>query len=543
MSNPINRFPNPVLPGDHPDPSVVRVGSDYYVVTSTFQYFPGVMIHHSRDLVHWKPIGHVITRRSQLDLTGVPDSHGVFAPDISYYDGKFWVVVPYFHGQPRCTNVLYVADCPEGPYSDGIVLNHHFIDPSIFNDDDGRRYLAFGGGWVQELAGDGSRLVGEPKQVWPGTGGSTPEAPHILKRSGWYYLLLAEGGTAFGHKETIARSRSVWGPYEPCPLNPVLTQRDPNKPLQKAGHGKLVDDPHGNWWMLHLGGRPLTPNGSTPLGRETFLEPVRWTDDGWLEVGDSGEPAEWIELPAGMERLPDQHTYAVDAVNALDETDRFTEPRLSPVWEWVRHPLQDSFRLTGEGLELDCAPYSLYVPGETLLLTRRWEHFAFEAEVRLSFEPQTLGEEAGLLLYRDMDGMLLVSIRNGIGQTAGQKLDVSRLHEKQEYDGLYLQIDRSEKCFRNQLYQQKLEVAIGTDIWLKTRLDAINRRFTFTYSTDGVKYEPIDLTVPADFLYPENFARYKCYTAPRVGLFALGVMYQPQGKALFKQFTYRGQTD
>ncbi|MDQ0875832.1 xylan 1,4-beta-xylosidase [Paenibacillus sp. V4I3] len=529
----VHSVPNPVLPGDHPDPSVVRVGEDYYVVTSTFQYFPGVMVHHSRDLIHWRPIGHVITRRSQIDLTGVPDSHGVFAPDISYADGMFWVVVPFFHGQPRCTNLLFTAERPEGPYSEGVVLNHHFIDPSIFHDDDGRRYLAFGGGWLQELHPDGSRLIGDAKQVWPGTGGNNPEGPHIVKRHGYYYLMLAEGGTRFGHMETLARSCSIWGPYEPCPHNPVLTQTDPSKPLQKAGHGKLVEDMKGNWWMLHLGGRPLTPNGSTPLGRETFLESVRWTDDGWFEVGDGGSPQERVHvlLESGQEPI------LVEA-----ETDRFDEPELSPVWEWVRHPFEGSYTLTGNGLELECAPYPLYVPGSTLILTRRWEHFCFEAHTQLSFVPQSLGDEAGLVLYRDMDAMLLVSVRYGIGQTAGQKFDAARLHEKQEDDGLYVQIDRSEKCHRHMLYREKLDMEPGADLWLRTQLDAESQQFTFAISVEGVEYRELELFVSAEFLYPEHFARFNCFTAPRVGIFARGVLYQQHGKALFKQFTYRGNS-
>ncbi|MDR6880827.1 glycoside hydrolase family 43 protein [Bacillus sp. 3255] len=527
----IKSVPNPVLPGDHPDPSVVRVGEDYYVVSSTFQYFPGVMVHHSRDLINWRPIGHVITRRSQIDLTGVPDSHGVFAPDISYADGKFWVVVPFFHGQPRCTNLLFTADRPEGPYSDGIVLNHHFIDPSIFHDDDGRRYLAFGGGWLQELKADGTRLIGEARQVWPGTGGSTPEAPHIVKRNGYYYLMLAEGGTSFGHKVTLARSHSIWGPYESCPHNPVLSQPDPAKPLQKAGHGKLVADFLGNWWMLHLAGRPLTPGGATPLGRETFLEHVRWTDNGWFEVGDGGRPQERVEVLIEGGQAPDL---------TGEKTDCFNEKELSPVWEWVRYPLEGGYTLKGNGLELECQAYPLYVPGSTLILTRRWEHFGFEALTRLSLAPRSLGEEAGLILYRDMDAMLLMSVRNGIGQTSGQKFDTNRMHERQEADGLYLQLDRSEKCFRNVLYQRKLDLEPGADLWLKARLDA--QHFTFAYSTDGVSFTELDVTVPAEFLYPENYARYKCYTAPRVGIFAMGVLFQPSGKATFKQFEYRGNS-
>lgn len=520
---------NPVLPGDYPDPSVVRVGEDYYMVASTFQFFPGVPVLHSKDLVNWCTIGHVITRREQMDLTGIPDSFGVFAPDISYHDGKFWVVVPYFHGQPRCTNIVYYADRPEGPYSDGVVLNHHFIDPSIFNDDDGRRYLAFGGGWLHELAEDGSGLIGEAKQVWPGTGGVAPEAPHLLKRDGWYYLLLAEGGTFFEHMATVARSRSIWGPYEPCPHNPVLSQRDPNKRLQKAGHGKLVQSPDGRWWMLHLGGRPLTPGGHTPLGRETMLEEVHWTEDGWFVVGDEGAPQETLVMEVAAEvpqRMP---------------TGGFGELGLSSMWEWVRHPLEGGYALDEEGLTLQCLPYILYSPQDSLLLTRRWEHFAFEVETVLKFEPQALGEEAGLHLYRDTDAMLLFTVRRGIGQSSGQSFDVKRLHERQEHEGLYIQIDKCDRAMRSKLVQLPLEIPSGAAIRLRIQVDTHTHCVHFAYGTDDEELIEVPLVADAAWLYPENVARFHCFTAPRVGVFARGVWGETHGTARFTSFDYKGK--
>lgn len=522
-------FPNPVLPGDNPDPSIVRVDSDYYMVTSTFQYFPGVQVLHSRDLVRWKPIGHVITRKSQLDLTGMPDSFGVFAPDISYYDGKFWVVVPYYHGQPRCTNLLFTADRPEGPYSEAIELNHHFIDPSIFNDDDGKRYLAFGGGWVHEMARDGSRLIGEAKQVWPGTGGSAPEAPHLVKKNGWYYLMLAEGGTFFEHKVTLARSRSIWGPYVPCPHNPVLTQKDPEKRIQKAGHGKLVQDESGDWWMFHLGGRPLTPQGFCPLGRETFLQPVHWTEVDWFVIGDEGIPMDEIIIP-NTENMDVPNYYSLDT---------FSGTELSPEWEWVRHPVEDGFQLTPEGLRISCKPFIPFSLQSTLILTRRWHHFGFEVTTKLVFDSKSRGEEAGLTLYRDSDAFLFFSIRNGLGQTAGQTFDVRRLHENQEDDGLYLEVDHYVAIGKKTLAKLTLPSKASTAIWLKAKLFSEMKTFNFSYSLDGVNYTDIGIELPAEFLYPERHTRFLCFTAPRVGVYAKGIKGNVEGNATFESFEYK----
>jgi len=528
---------NPILPGDHPDPSIVRVGPDYYMVTSTFQFFPGVLVLHSNDLASWKPIGHVVTRKSQLDLTGLPDSFGVFAPDISYYDGKFWVVVPYYHGQPRCTNLLFVSERPEGPYSEAVALNRHFIDPSIFNDDDGKRYLAFGGGWIHELAKDGSKLIGEAKQAWPGTGGSAPEAPHLVKRNGWYYLMLAEGGTFFEHRVTVARSSSVWGPYEPCPDNPVLRQTNSGSGIQKAGHGKLVEDADGRWWMVHLGGRPLTPFGDCPLGRETFLQPVRWTEDGWFEVGEKGLPMEEIQVPWTIGAKVGEGDYEESGHTGIE--DRFTGTELSPEWEWVRHPVEEGFSLTGEGLRITCKPYIPFGLQSTLILTRRWRHFGFEAEAQVRFQPASKGEEAGIALYRDSDAFLFFAIRRGIGQTTGQAFDTTRLRENQEFDGLYLEIDQYVNVHKKTLVTVKLPIEPGEETWLRVKLDEDSRTFAFHYSLDGVAYKSVGLELSARFLYPELANRFLCFTAPRVGLYARGVHGETEGSALFRAFAYR----
>jgi len=502
------------------------------MVTSTFQYFPGVVVLHSEDLVHWSPIGHVITRRSQLDLADVPDSFGAFAPDISYRDGIFWVVVPFFHGQPRCTNYLFSAERPEGPYGDSVPLNHHFIDPSIFDDDDGRRYLVFGGGWVQELAADGSRLVGEARQVWPGAGGRNPEGPHLLKRDSFYYLLLAEGGIGLEHHSTLARSRSVWGPYEPCPRNPILRQTDPSHPFQKAGHGKFTKDDRGRWWMVHLGARRAS-SGHYPLGRETFLEPVEWDEEGWPIVGDAGRPVEEVTLAYGSA----SHSRPVR--EAAGVVDRFEYGKLDPEWEWVRAPIEGGHALVEEGLQIECRPYSLFAHSHTQLLTRRWRHFRFEVTLGLAFHPRTPGEEAGLALYRDTDAHLLFTIRSGVGQTTGQPFDAARIGERQERDGLYLETDLHERGLRTELHRTRVEAGAGDRVFLKARLDLQRDLLRLSYSLDGLSYEDFGEEIDARFLYPENAVRWHCFTAPRIGAFARGISGTPQhGHALFQEFAY-----
>jgi len=281
MCEPVT-YSNPILCGDYPDPSIVRVGTDYYLVNSTFQWFPGIAVSHSRDLVNWQPVGHVLTRDSQLNLSPVADSAGIWAPDISFCDDRFWV--SYTLQTPEAgLNCIVHSDKPEGPYSDPCVLNDSNIDPSVFSDDDGKRYFVTSRGHVQEMDADGSRLLGKPQVVWPGTGGHCPEGPHIIKRNGYYYFMMAEGGTGYGHNEVLARSRSIWGPYESCPHNPVLGPAGESRPIRKTGHGKPVETQHGEWWFVYLCGRPYGGNYCN-LGRETCLSRLVWTDDDWFTI-------------------------------------------------------------------------------------------------------------------------------------------------------------------------------------------------------------------------------------------------------------------
>lgn len=287
-------FPNPLIPGFNPDPSVVRVGDDFYLATSTFEYLPGIPIYHSRDFVTWTQIGNVATRAGQLDVERVPTAGGAWAPTIRHRDGVFHLVVTDAFGRGT---THFTAERAEGPWSDGAVLEGvDGIDPDLAWDDDGTAYVTFSGlgvnpalptfmshrGMLQVRVDlDAGRALEEPRTVWAGVGGQFPEAPHLYHHDGWWYLLIAEGGTERGHAVSIARSANPDGPFEAAPGNPLLSARGTNRPIQNTGHGDLVLGPHGEWLLVLLGVRPRSMTRAfSALGRETFVTEVRW-EHGW----------------------------------------------------------------------------------------------------------------------------------------------------------------------------------------------------------------------------------------------------------------------
>jgi beta-xylosidase len=299
----------PVVPGFHPDPSVCRVGADYYLACSSFEYFPGIPLFHSRDLVHWTPIGNALDRPEQLRLpAGTPSSGGLYAPTLRHHDGRFWLIVTNVSDGG---NLLFHTTDPAGPWSDPTPLpDVRGIDPDIAWDAEGRCWCTTAGGHQVEIDPHTGKTLGRPYRVWSGSpGAQAPEAPHLFRIGEFWYLLIAEGGTERGHSVAIARGPSPAGPFEPCPANPILTHRGLEHPVQNTGHADLVQAPDGEWWMVFLGARP---RGGSPgwhvLGRETFLAPVRWAD-GWPIVGDikdgagSGNPG-WISL---RHRPPDRY--------------------------------------------------------------------------------------------------------------------------------------------------------------------------------------------------------------------------------------------
>lgn len=325
-------FDNPVIPGFSPDPSICRVGDDYYVATSSFEYVPGVPLWHSRDLVNWRLIGHALDRPSQLALADdAPSSCGVYAPTLRHHDGRFWLITTVVAG---AGNVLVTAKDPAGPWSDPVPVGIPGIDPDLVWDDEGHCWCVFSDGGIRGVRIDPEtgELLSEPVAMWSGSGLQYPEGPHLYRIGDWWYLLLSEGGTERGHAMSVARARTLPGPFEPHPDNPVLSHRSTGHPVQNTGHGDLVQGHDGTWWMVLLGTRP---RGDTPkfhgMGRETFLAPVRWEDE-WPLPGP-------LELRAPAPALP-AHPWPDEPYR-----DSFEAPVLAPCWVSLRRHDPDAVRL------------------------------------------------------------------------------------------------------------------------------------------------------------------------------------------------------
>ena len=319
-------FANPVIPGFHPDPSVCKVGEDYYLACSSFEYFPGVPIFHSRDLVHWTQIGNVLDRPSQLRLPAeTPSSGGIYAPTLRFHDGRFWLITTNVGNGG--TFIVTAAD-PAGPWSEPIPLTGiGGIDPDLAWDENGDCWCTGAGNSQARIDPETGRALGPQRPVWSGTpGAQAPEGPHLYRIGDYWYLLMSEGGTERGHSISIGRGPAPDGPFEPCPTNPIITHRSTGKAIQNTGHGDLVQGPDGSWWMLLLGVRP---GGGTPgwhvLGRETFLVPVEWVD-GWPVVGELN-----LEMPAPPWPLhPAPAAPIRDGFDPGDLHPRWISPRIRP---------------------------------------------------------------------------------------------------------------------------------------------------------------------------------------------------------------------
>ena len=411
-----NRLLNPIIPGFYPDPSLCRVGEDYYLVTSSFEYFPGIPVFHSRDLIHWRQIGYGLTRPSQLPLQGACCSGGIFAPTIRYRSGMFYITAK---NNTVGKNFLVTTDDPAGEWSEPIWLEQSGGDPSLFWDDDGRVYLTTDGTRLAEIDLETGRRLTDEKMIWDGSGGKDVEGPHLYKIGEMYYLLTAEGGTDYGHMETLARAPSLHGPWEGCPHNPIMSNRSINRPIQAAGHAELFQAHDESWWVVFLGTRPVGHYPpSTHLGRETCLAPVSWNNEGWLAVNGDGT----IGLEIKNHHLP-LHLWPAEPVR-----DDFDTDQLQFCWNFLRNPNIENWSLTQRPgwLCLNGSGITLNDEDSPAFVGRRQCHLNCEAETRIDFEPKEAGQEAGLTILSDalhhyeifitkQDGQRHVMVRRRIG--------------------------------------------------------------------------------------------------------------------------------
>jgi xylan 1,4-beta-xylosidase len=422
---------NPILPGFNPDPSIVRVGEDYYIATSTFEWFPGVQIHHSTDLVNWKLLTRPLTRRSQLDMYGIPDSGGIWAPCLSRCDGLFYLIVTNVRstGFPHIDtpNYLFTAENIAGPWSEPVFLNGSGFDPSLFHDDDGRKWLVnmqqgngnmenpFNGILLQEYDSVKRKLTGPVTNIFRGTSLKMTEGPHLYRINGRYYLITSEGGTEYEHAVTVARSDNLEGPYEVHPDNPLITSADDrNLPLQKAGHGDMVETPDGRWYLVHLCGRPVAGRGLCILGRETAIQEIVWGGDGWPRLARGGH------TPVLRTDVPGTASEPVPRVVRYD----FDGPELPLDFQTLRVPLGEDV------LTLTERPGFLRLKGkETLssrftqaLTARRQQAFCFTAETIMEFSPETVQQTAGLISFYNTYNYHYLNV--SFSETLGRVLNI-----------------------------------------------------------------------------------------------------------------------
>lgn len=429
-----NEYYNPIISGFYPDPSICRVGDDFYMVNSSFSYFPGIPIFKSTDLVKWKQIGHVLNRTEQVDFTGAGVSRGIFAPTIRYNNGVFYVISTWVD---KGGNFIVTTKNPEGPWSNPVFLPEvDGIDPDIFFDDDGKVYITHNGPppnnitmhnghraiYTMEYDLETQKIISEPKLIVNGGTDMAKkpvwiEAPHILKKDGYYYLICAEGGTAYNHSEVVFRSKNVYGPYLSYENNPIMTQRtlDKNRKNQitTTGHSDFVQLPNGDWWSVYLGCRPYGDELYN-TGRETFMLPLTW-ENGWPIIENGNEPHPFKHqkpnLPKTNEEIPPM------AGNFISHDD-FSSDTLDFKWSFIRNPLEKWHELDGEQLYIKPRNESIHTETNFSFIGRRQQHLEFEVSTKLSYNLTDTIQTAGLVAFQNEKNYLLIGKRlNEEGKT------------------------------------------------------------------------------------------------------------------------------
>lgn len=480
-------YQNPILSGFRPDPSILRVGVDYYMVNSSFTWFPALPVSHSRDLVHWEPIGHVLTDENTAQLVGLESGHGYWAPDISYHNGRYYVTATLRRNNddphPR-VQIVTGSDSPAGPYDMPSIIEEDGIDPSLFTDITGKRYMLLNrGARLLPLTENACATTGTAHLLWYGDTKRASEGPRLLRKDGWYYLIMAEGGTGLGHQVSVGRSRSLYGRYEPCPFNPVLHQYDEQGYLQKSGHGQLVQTPAGDWYMVYLCARPR--DGFSPLGRETALDPVQWTADGWPIVNGRRGPSALQKKPD----LPDFHA----------SPGSFDPNAANTVWVSQRGPADAEWEngiltLHGHPEGLDS------IDSRAGLFTRQTE-LRCSWQQRMSVELPLRGQSAGITAYYDEFSYCVFGA----------------FHTEQ---GLRLELRVQDGHRFEILYNQPLHFLQLRRLCLRMDAEDLTRRFFF--ADDSGKWQWAATISHADFLSDEGVGFGKRFTGSMMGVFAVG---------------------
>lgn len=467
-----NEYVNPVISGFFPDPSVVRVGDNYYCVNSTFEYFPGIIISHSKDLIHWKQIGHVFNKTQDLDLTSFWDGMGIWAPDISFYNGEFYVFYCTVQlKKDRSFNVrgnyMVKSKSIMGPWSKPVQLTDNGNDPSHFVDENGDHFMLYAAGIP---SGNGTKIVKLNKECnkivegpfWLETEGkkAAPEGPHLLFKNGYYYLTMAASGGLFnGHHMLVARSKNIYGPYVNSPYNPSLTQQNPNAINFHQGHGKIFKTQNEEWFTMVISQRWLpgilkgkqAPKGISPLGRETSLIRLDWTSDNWPKNIQSRQPLD-------IDKKPNLKEFK--QLNKV--SDEFNESKIDMPWQFRRNPVENDYSLNERKgfLRIYTGNFDIdTVLGRNLIVQReRW--LTYEASTKINFNPMSK-EQAGITCYYDTKTYARLGLQR-------DSLGVLSLILEEMNQGI-----KSLNLITKPI--------IGTTIYLKLKVDKLQREFYYSY--------------------------------------------------------------
>jgi xylan 1,4-beta-xylosidase len=508
-------YKNPVLSGFYPDPSICRVGDDYYMVNSSFEWFPGMPIHHSKDLVNWELIGYGITRPEQVPLPkGLKDSRGIYAVTIRHHDGVFYLITTCVN----CEGNFYVtATNPAGPWSNPVWLNSNGIDPSLFWDEDGKCYYTGhgnisgvndwpdkNGAWIQELDTKQGKLIGPKKQLTHGHAKNArwTEGPHLYKKDGKYLLLVAEGGTGFHHSVTLHHSDSVWGPYIPYHSNPVMSHRQLGQdfPVHSVGHADLIQTQNNEWWSVMLGKRKK--ENFSLLARETFLTPVKFENEEGYPIPVFNPGVGHLLMEQERPNLPWTPFKKVAARDEFDSKDLALE------WNFLRTPYTKWYTIEKGALKMNLRPEIMDSLVNPSLIVRRIQHHKFEASTHFVFEAKNAKEQAGIAVYRNSTNHIqLVKEKNDLVLFAtkkGKRQEMARVPFK------------------------------GKEVFLKIEGD--NIRSTFSYGTSESNYKTIggiqDLSIVSDEVAGG-------FSGPYVGMYATSNGEKTKSIASFDWFEYK----
>ena len=518
------KIQNPVLPGFNADPSFIRVGDTYYIANSTFEWFPGVRLHESKDLVHWQLLPSPLSTTKLLDMKGNPASGGIWAPDLSYADGKFWLIytdVKITEGPFKdMTNFLTTADDIHGPWSDPIRLNGVGFDASLFHDDDGKKYLVqqtwdhreyhhpFNGITLTELDTETMKLKPDTaRTIYDGTSVKLVEGPHLYKLNGYYYLFTAQGGTVWSHEEVVSRSKTLAAhSFETEPDGPFITNFDtPDFYLQKQGHGALTNTPSGEWYYASLVGRPLhhetesahDPRGWCTLGRETAIQKVEWDDEGWPRIvgGHGGQV---------MVDAPKDATES-EASTEHSRHDEFQSEHLDLDWNTLRQPFTKDMGSTGDGQLILKGKNTLSSTFDVSMVAQRWQTFNFDAETKVKFDPYTYQQMAGLTnFYNDKHWSWIYITWD---ENRGHVIEVAQ-NDNNQYTSF--------------LKDEAIKIPENVDyVWFRTKVRKLS--YHYEYSFDGQTWHEIavqlDAAILSDDYVLQNYGGF--FTGAFVGLAAV----------------------